>query len=290
MSANQYAPRRVPSTRPHRRLSRVLLASAFTLAAAPAFAIFTNGGFEQNSFAGWTLAGGTNPGLLGAEPFTSASIQINPGAPGPSAIVGPTTDPLAPTILLPRVGQFTAKLNDENGGALVTTLVQTDTVTSADIDPADGLPHIRFAFAPVMDDPNHSPNQQPYFYVSVKNLADNSILFEQFAYSGQAGVSFLNGAGSWKYLEFQNIDVALPLSAVGEQIELTVIAADCSLGGHGGYVYVDGFGSANVPPGGGGAAPVIRELPVDQPLALGLLAGLLGLVGWRARRMLGRTA
>ncbi|HET9031857.1 MAG TPA: hypothetical protein VFN25_03020 [Dokdonella sp.] len=282
MSVHQHTSGRVRSARPHRRFSRILLATALSLAAAPAFAIFTNGGFEQNSFVGWTLAGGTNPGLLGAEPFTSASIQITPGAPGPASIVGQMTDLLAPTILLPRVGQLTAKLNDENGGALVTSLVQTDTVTSADIDPADGLPHIRFAFAPVMDDPNHSPNQQPYFYVSVKNLADNSILFEQFAYSGQAGVNFLSGAGNWKYLEFQNIDVVLPLSAVGEQVELTVIAADCSLGGHGGYVYVDGFGSSNVPPPGNAA--VITEVPVNQPAILVLLASLLGLIGFRAAR------
>lgn len=258
----------------------VLLALA--LASSPAFAIFTNGGFEQNSFVGWTVAGGTNPGLVGAEPFTSASIQINPGAPGPASIVGQINDPLAPTIVLPRVGQFTAKLNDEINGALVTTLVQTDIVTNADIDSGDGLPHIRFAFAPVLEDPSHSPNQQPYFYVAVKNLADNSVLFEQFAYSGQVGVNFLIGAGGWKYLEFQNIDIPLPLSAIGQQIELTVVAADCSLGGHGGYVYVDGFGSANVPPAGG--VPVITELPVDQPLMLALLAGLLGLFGWRAKR------
>ncbi len=265
-----------------RRMLPGALALGLVLASAPAFAIFSNGGFEQNNFSGWTVAGGTNPGLLGTEPFTSASIQITAGAPGPSAIVGQIADPLAPTIVLPRVGQLTAKLNDENGGALVTTLVQTDTVTNADIDGTDGKPHIRFAFAPVMDDPNHAPNEQPYFYVSVKNLADNSILFEQFAYSGQAGVNFLNGAGSWKYLEFQNVDVVLPLSAIGQQVELTIVAADCALGGHGGYVYVDGFGSANVPPPAG--APGIVEVPVDQPIMLILLAGLLGLFGWRARR------
>ena len=273
------ADKRVPS----RRFISGAVALGLVLISAPAFAIFTNGGFELNNFSGWTVAGGTNPGLLGAEPFTSASIQITAGAPGPSAIVGQIADPLAPTIVLPRVGQFTAKLNDENGGALVTTLVQTDTVTNADIDPGDGMPHIRFAFAPVMDDPSHAPNEQPYFYVAVKNLADNSILFEQFAYSGQAGVNFLNGAGSWKYLEFQNVDVVMPLSAIGQQIELTVVAADCSLGGHGGYVYVDGFGSANVPPPAG--APVVREVPVDQPLVLAFLAGLLGLFGWRATRL-----
>ena len=282
MSTRNRAPRRLPRLPCNRRFSAIALGVALTVTAMPAFAIFTNGGFEQNDYSGWTLGGGTNPGLLGAEPFTSASILITPGAPGPASIVGQITDPLAPTIVLPRVGQSTAKLNDENGGALVTTLVQTDTVSNADIDPSDGLPHIRFAFAPVMDDPNHAPDEQPYFYVSVKNLADNSLLFEQFAYSGQPGVNFLSGAGSWKYLEFQNVDVVLPLSAVGQQIELTAIAADCALGGHGGYVYVDGFGSSNVPPPAG--APVITEVPVNQPAILALLASLLGFAGWRARR------
>ena len=285
MSARTCAPKRARRLQFNRRFTIIALSAALTLAAMPAFAIFSNGGFEQNDFSGWTLGGGTNPGLLGAEPFTSASIQITPGSPGPASIVGQFADPLAPTIVLPRVGQLTAKLNDENGGALVTTLVQTDTVSNADIDPSDGLPHIRFAFAPVMDDPSHAPDEQPYFYVSVKNLTDNSILFEQFAYSGQAGVNFLNGAGTWKYLEFQNVDVVMPLSAVGQQIELTAIAADCALGGHGGYVYVDGFGSSNVPPPAG--APVITEVPVNQPAVLVLLASLLGFVGWRAKRFRG---
>ncbi|MBX3689119.1 hypothetical protein [Dokdonella sp.] len=265
------------------RLALLVLCSAAPL---PALAIFQNGGFETNAYTAWTLGGGTNPGLAGAPPFNSASVQITPGAAGPASIVGPgSTDPLAPTIQLPRVGQFTAKLNDEGGGALVTTLRQTDTVSQADIDPADGLPHIRFAFAPVLDDPNHSPAEQPYFYVVVKNLADNSVLFEQFAYSGQANVQFLQGAGSWKYLEFQNVDAVLPASALGQQVELTVIASDCSLGGHGGYVYVDGFGSAQVPPdNSGGPQGAPHAVPALGPAGLGLLGVLLALTALSMRR------
>jgi hypothetical protein len=266
-------------------LSRLAIALVCLLATTPALAIFQNGGFEANAYTSWTLAGGTNPGLAGAPPFTDASVQITAGSPGPASIVGTgTTDTLAPTILLPRVGQFTAKLNDENGGALVTTLRQTDTVTAADIDPVDGLPHIRFAFAPVLDDPSHSPNDQPYFYVVVRNLADNSVLFEQFAYSGQAGVQFLSGTGTWKYLEFQDVDATLPANAVGQQVELTVIASDCSLGGHGGYVYVDGFGSAQV---GSGVQPQASQptpAPALDTAMLILLAALIALLPTIARK------
>lgn len=63
---------------------RGIAAIALTVAGS-AHAVFTNGGFEQNNFSGWTLGGGTNPGLAGAAPFTGASVQINQGAPGPPA-------------------------------------------------------------------------------------------------------------------------------------------------------------------------------------------------------------
>ena len=179
--------------------------------------------------------------MYSVPPFTSASVQINLGAAGPATIVGPgTVDPRAPTIVLPRVGQSTAKLNDEGGGALVTTLRQTDTVSNADVDPLDGLPHIRFAFAPVLDDPNHSPEQQPYFYVVVKNLADNSVLFEQFAFAlvvegrgdgGGHGRCTRGGGGRGlagrhrKILISKKCEKQSDHVGVGEQPALAVVAA-----------------------------------------------------------------
>ena len=261
-------------------LAACLLALAF---APPAQAIFVNGGFEQNGYGGWSVGGGSNPGLSGAPPFTSASVQIVGSTPGPASVVGAVSDPRAPGIVLPRAGQYTAKVNDEATGAQLTRLSQIDTVTAADIDPADGKPHIRFAFAPVMDDPGHSPAEQPYFYVAVRLVADGSVLFEQFAYSGQPGVNYQQGSGSWKYLPFQDVDVPLPANAVGQQVELVVIAADCSLGGHGGYVYVDGFGSSQVG-GGGGAGAVPLEVPALDGAGLALLAGLIAVAGWLSTR------
>jgi hypothetical protein len=230
------------------KLAQISLAVGMALVAAPAFAIYQHGGFEQNSFASWTIGGGGNPGLAGAEPFTGASIVINGTTPGPASVIGAQVDPRAPMLMLPRLGQYTAQLNDESGGAAITTIAQTDVLTSADIDPADNLPHLRFSFAPVLEDPSHSANQQPYFYVRVRNTTDNVLLFEQFAYSGQAGVQFQNGTANWKYLPFQTVDTTLPASAISKNIETYLVAADCSLGAHGGYVYLDAFGSAAVPP------------------------------------------
>ena len=254
------------------------------LSAPLAHAQFQNGGFEQGDLSGWTIGGGSNPGLTGAPPFTAANIQINGSTPGPASVVGAITDANAPDIVLARIGQHTAKINDENTGALITTLKQTVQVTNADIDPADGLPHIRFAYAPVMDDPGHSPEQQPYFYVAIRRVSDNSILFEKIAYSGQPDANFLNGSGSWKYLPFQDVDAVLPADAVGESIELTVIAADCSLGGHAGYVYVDGFGSAALPPATGGALGPKMPVPMLPREGLILLAAAMLALGLMAAR------
>jgi len=265
------------------KFARCCIAAAAFAAAGSAHAVFVNGGFEQNNFAGWTLGGGTNPGLAGTAPFNGASVRINPGAPGPASVVGRIVDARAPGIALPRVGNLTAKINDEQSGAALTTLVQRDRITSADVDTSDGLPHLRFAFAPVLEDPAHAPEQQPYFYVVVRKVADQSVLFEQFAYSGQPGVTFQQGQGTWKYLPFQNVDATLPASAIGEEVELTVIGADCSLGAHGGYVYVDGFGSAQVGSSGAGTGTTVA-VPVLAPGVLALLAAGLAGVGalaWR---------
>lgn len=258
---------------------------ALLLASSPAWAIFANGGFETGDYTGWTIGGGGNPGLAGSPPFTGSSIVITGSAPGPATVVGTLSDPRAPTLVLPRVGTRTAKLSEESGGATITTMIQVDTLTAADIDSSDGMPHIRFAFAPVLEDPNHTPNQQPYFYVSVKNLATNAVLFEQFAYSGQPGVTYLAGASGWKYLNFQDVDAVLPSSAIGSQIELRIVAAKCSLGGHGGYVYVDGFGSTAVPPPGGPPA-VFTPVPALPASGLGLLGALMAATGlWFRRRL-----
>ena len=256
---------------------------ALLLGSSPAWAIFANGGFETGDYTGWTIGGGINPGLSGSPPFTGANIVISGSTPGPATVVGAMADPRAPTVMLPRAGTLTAKVSDENGGQTITTMTQVDTLTAADIDSGDGMPHIRFAFAPVLEDPGHSPDEQPYFYVSVTDMTTSTVLFEQFAYSSQPGVTYLTGAGNFKYLDFQNVDVVLPIGAVGNQIELRVVAAKCSLGAHGGYVYVDGFGSAAVPP----PVPPAAATPVPAlPAAgLGLLGVLMAAAGvWFRRR------
>ncbi len=131
------------------------------------------------------------------------------------------------------------------------TLKQTTTVGAGDVDPADGLVHIRFAFAPVLDKPyDHVADHQPYVYVSVRNVTKSLTLFERFIFASQTDIPWKEGCrdiydGNWVYLDWQVVDVAPGAAnlAVGDQIALEVTVAGCQELAHGGYVYVDGFGS-----------------------------------------------
>ena len=254
------------------------------LFASPAFAIFTNGGFETGDFSGWTKTIGINPGLTGSPPFTGANVQILTGGTDTSAIVGATVDPRAPQLALPRAGAFTARINDFNSGAVLNSIKQSAPITSADIDTGDGQLHVRFSYAAVLEDPGHPPTDQPYFYVVLRNLTKGTVLFEDFTYSGQPGKTFVTN-GAWKSTNFANVDVVVPMANLGDTLEIEAIGADCSQGAHGGYVYLDGFGSAVVGPGG----PVATNVPVPtlSQWALIALAVLLFGVAFIQRRRRG---
>ena len=266
---------------------------ALLLASSPAWAIFTNGGFETGNFTGWTFTIGTNPGLSGSPPFTGASVVIASGGSNTSAVVGAGQDPRAPQLTLPRAGSFTARVNDFNNGAIINSIKQSAPITSADIDPADGQLHVRFSYAAVLEDPGHAPQQQPYFFVRLRDLTKGTVLYEDFTYSGQPGKTFTttvwSGTGTpWNSnTQFQNTDIVVPMSALNDTLEIETLGADCSLGGHGGYVYLDGFGSAVVPPSGPAApAPVGTgtDIPTLSEWALILLSMLLAALGMQAYR------
>lgn len=65
------------------------------------------------------------------------------------------------------------------------TLKQTMTTIAADVDPADGKIHVRFALAPVLQNPTHVDTHQPYFFVELKNDTKDAGLFTTFNFANQ---------------------------------------------------------------------------------------------------------
>ena len=230
---------------------------ALLIPTSVALALFTNGGFEAGDFSSWTQTNFLNFGLVGSPPFTEASIVRTAGGSNQSIVVGPNTPLSQPDSVLgasaslrwPRFGSFAARVNGPTTGRISNTLLQTDVITSSDVDTVDGKVHLRFAFAPVLEDPGHDPEDQPFFYINLKNVTKgNAVLYETFNYANQAGIpwqTIVVGGRTFRYVDWIVVDIAPGNIAleVGDTVTLEVIAADCSLSGHAGWVYVDAFGS-----------------------------------------------
>jgi hypothetical protein len=215
--------------------------------AGNANAIFTNGSFETGDFTGWTKIKGYNNGLKGSPPFSMSSINVDYTY-GTELLstVGSITDPRTDGLLpIPGTGKYSAKINDEIGNNHFNAISQQDTITQADRG-SDGKLHVRFSYAAVLEDPQHNPEEQPYFYVLLQDMTSGQTLYSEFTYSNQPGRTFHTstyGYSTWKWTDWNNIDIVVPESALGHTLLIAAAASDCSLGGHGGYVYIDGFGS-----------------------------------------------
>jgi uncharacterized repeat protein (TIGR01451 family) len=276
-----------PSTRGQRAALVVILAlaacagrddhqagdAAVPVAAPQQHLLFNNGGLEGDAVGttpptGWTLYNYLNAsgvsGTSSAPPSTFAGLNLSGlgTAVNETYVVGGDTlsqaDPdlgSGQTFRFPAYGVRAARVNyrdaTNNGKNKNANLIrQAMAVALEDVDPGDGLVHIRFAIAPVLENPSHGYNQQPYYYVELLDLTRGTTLYTAFNVAGQAGVPWhtttsvvTKNATQW--LDWALVDIAPGNAAlaVGDTVQLTVLASGCSLGGHFGRIYLDAMGS-----------------------------------------------
>jgi uncharacterized repeat protein (TIGR01451 family) len=221
--------------------------------AGDVLALFTNGGFESGDFTGWTKATYLNPGLTLPLPFTGADINRTAGGGDLTSVLGPfpaltQSDPNTGGVLkYPFSGQYSAVINYMGFNRNANSLTQQTTTVAGDVQP-DGMIHIGFAWAAVVQDPSHPAEEQPYIYVAVKNVTQSTLLYEKFIFANQTDPIWQIESGNPPVLftDWQSMDIAPSITdlAVGDTIELEAIASGCSPSAHWGYLYVDGFAAA----------------------------------------------
>jgi len=247
----------------------ILLVICMLFVLPAAAGTFTNGGFESNSFDGWTTGGGY---WYGGPEIPSSYLPGGPNYdasvfPARSAVVGVGTDPITglPTVYN---GNFAARVNDYTWDAHVSVISQTVSNYSD--------PNIYFAWAAVLEE-SHSVGDSDNFSLTLMDDTTNTMLYSvsydsaQAQYAALFSKTYYGLTGSdWYYTDWQvkQLDVS---QYQGDTLTLTLMGSDCPYSGHGGYVYLDGFGGA----------PPIQTTP--EPASLLLAASGLGLLAWRIR-------
>ncbi len=219
--------------------------------ASTAQAGVVNGNFESGDFTGWTVTNYRNNGIATFPPTQKSHLNLQPPVTAPvtqvvsTASGTPAIAPDAPgqALAIPFQGSYSARINARGNNNRASGIQQSAQMLLADVDPVDGKVHLRMAVAPVIQDGGHSPEQQAYFYVEVRNVTKGTRLFYTFNFAAQPGVPWQT-LGGYQYTGWQAIDVAPGngLLDVGDTVEVEVIAAGCSQGGHSGEVYVDSIG------------------------------------------------
>lgn len=186
---------------------------------------FKNLGFEKGDFSDWTV-------------FTFLRSNGSTFTPTKKYILNPGFDPIAKDIPTVIVGKHAAQLNDRDNGYHVTRVSQKAKV------PNSTNPQLKFYWAAILEDPKHTPDDQPYVDVIVRDVTKATELYRRRFYTGdpkwKGWKEYSDGGSTWKAISWQTVVVTDLAKYAGDEVELSVEGADCGLGAHGGYVYLDG--------------------------------------------------
>ncbi len=197
-----------------------------------------NIGFENGNFSNWKLF--TGLATIDKNKNVIYTNEINTPAFGRHTIISNKLEkdyyggfPLIPK----NGGNFTVKLGNNGTGA------QVDGISYLLNVPADRPEFtLTYQYAVVLEDPNHPLQEQPRFIARVKDVEQNTYIscasFEYVATSSLPGFTKSKVANTVIYKDWTPVTINLS-GYQGKKLLIEFISADCALGGHFGYAYVD---------------------------------------------------
>ncbi|HKR06794.1 MAG TPA: gliding motility-associated C-terminal domain-containing protein [Bacteroidia bacterium] len=185
-----------------------------------------NADFELNSFDNWTgKTGDCCPVIMNLTGIVEGRHTIMSGS---------ATDPLSLGLIpyLPADGgNYTARLGNSNTGAEAEQLLYSLTVT-------EETSLFIYRYAVVLEDPGHSPADQPRFSIRVFDQAGNAIPCGTYNVIASGSIPGFINNGNYRIKPWTTVGIQLS-DYIGETVTIEFTTADCALGGHFGYAYLE---------------------------------------------------
>jgi hypothetical protein len=107
-------------------------------------------------------------------------------------------------------------------------------------------PKLTFVWAAVMQNAGHPATQQPFVDIIVEDVTNNYevVYYKHFFANDPSYPGWIAGNGSgatqWYGINWQPVTLTDLSARKTHVLRVRVVGADCTLGGHGGYAYLDG--------------------------------------------------
>ena len=209
-----------------------------------------NQDFEDTTFTNWSGATGMNysgysvpiswtPGIVTTGPNAwvhdaGSRMTLITNNYLDSICIDPATSQIDTqmTSLAPGGGFVSARLGNANNNYEAEKLVFSFIPTAAN-------PILQFQFATVMEDPGHSPNEQPFLMINLWDQSNTIIsCCSDTIYSADPSFPFISSPPMIQYRRW--VPMAIDLSAyIGQTVTVEFINSDCAFAGHFGYTYID---------------------------------------------------
>lgn len=197
-----------------------------------------NSGFEQGNFNNWETFIGTLSGSISSPGGVNLSTLNQSYNPGYHQIVNVNSLDNLGGFTQGKCGNNAAKIGDIGGGRDVTMIKYTFTVTPFNAN-------FSFRYAMVLEDPSaHTPSEKPLFQYMIlqgdRSFFTNAgqiITSQQFVADGNN--PFYTNIGNDKIVKDWSTECIGLWQYIGQEVSVLFFVADCNLGGHGAYAYVD---------------------------------------------------